>query len=348
MSLLKRHLVSAAAFAIAAAGICSCSEYDSSARTTKNLQDFAPITEIRENSRNYYLIVKDIDDDYWKLLTKGAAVSGNELEVNIYMSGSSEETEIDQQIALVEKAVLNGADGIIIAPDDAVRLSDCISRVHEQGIPVVLADTIVNCHDYDVCFMTDNMIAGREAAKALIEEMQENGTSPDEEASVAILSGAITVPTLNERVAGFCGYWSDFAPEKWKILDDISKSDDYDDALLDIKNVFKKNKGIKGIFAVNYFTATGAASIMQEKKMTDVSLMCFDFSDKVNELMHDPDYNVSAMLQKTYDMGYYAVQACDNICNGNTPETKYVDTGTVILNPETRNTPQVQTILSHY
>ena len=196
--------------------------------------------------------------------------------------------------------------------------------------------------------MTDNMIAGREAAKALIEEMQENGTSPDEEASVAILSGAITVPTLNERVAGFCGYWSDFAPEKWKILDDISKSDDYDDALLDIKNVFKKNKGIKGIFAVNYFTATGAASIMQEKKMTDISLMCFDFSDKVNELMHDPDYNVSAMLQKTYDMGYYAVQACDNICTGHTPETKYVDTGTVILNPETRNTPQVQTILSQY
>lgn len=196
--------------------------------------------------------------------------------------------------------------------------------------------------------MTDNMIAGREAAKALIEEMKKNGVDPQENACAAIMSGAITVPTLNERVAGFCGYWAEHAPENWKLLDEISKSDDYDDALSDIKSVLTKNKGIKGIFAVNYFTAEGAAAVMQDKNMKDVALVCFDFPDAISDMMHDTDYTVSAILQKTYDMGYYAVKACDSICNGETPERKYVDTGIVVLDHETRNTPQVQEILRQY
>ena len=348
MSLLKKCCAFSSAVIMAASGTFSCSKKDNITKAEKNIQDFVPITEINENSRNYYLIVKDIDDEYWKLLSKGAAMAGNELEVNIYMSGSSDETEIDQQIALAEKALKNEADGIIIAPDDAVRLSDCVTRIHEAGVPVVLADTIVNCHDYDVCFMTDNMIAGREAAKELIKEMRSNGVKADETAYVAIMSGAITVPTLNERVAGFCDYWSEHAPENWKVMDDISKSDAYDDALSDVRNVLTKKKGIKGIFAVNYFTAAGSAAVMKENNMTDVSLVCFDFSDEISEFMRDSDYTVSALLQRTYDMGYLAVKSCDSICNGKTPEQKYVDTGIVILDPDTRNTPQVQEILSEY
>ena len=348
MSLLKKCCAFSAAFITAASGSYSCSEKNDITKAEKNIQDFVPITEITEESRNYYLIVKDIDDEYWKLLSKGAAMAGNKLEVNLYMSGSSDETEIEQQIALVDKALRSGADGIIIAPDDAVKLSDCVTKIHEAGVPVVLADTIVNCHDYDICFMTDNMIAGREAAKELIKEMHSNGVSEDETAYAAIMSGAITVPTLNERVAGFCDYWSEHAPENWKLLDDITKSNAYEDALSDVKSVLNKNKGIKGIFAVNYFTAAGSAAVLKEKKMTDVSLVCFDFSEEISEFMRDTDYTVSTILQRTYDMGYNSVVACNDICNGEKPEQKYVDTGIVVLDPETRNTPQVQEILSQY
>lgn len=348
MSLTKRSIVFSVVSLLLLLLVCSCSDKNSGTVAEKKLQEFSPITEIHEGRKNYYLIVKDIDDQYWKLLTKGAAVAANELEVNMYMSGSSDETQIDQQIALAEKAVERGADAIVIAPDDAVKLSDCVSRIHEAGIPVVLADTIVNCHDYDVCFMTDNMIAGREAAEALIKEMLKNGTDPEEKAYVAIMSGAITVPTLNERVAGFCDYWVEHAPEKWKLLDDISKSDDYNDALSDIKSVLNKKKGIKGIFAANYFTAEGAAAVMQEKNRTDIALLCFDFPDAISELMRNEDYTVAAVLQKTYDMGYNAVKACDSICSGETPERKYVDTGIIVVDPETRNTPQVQEILRQY
>ena len=82
--------------------------------------------------------------------------------------------------------------------------------------------------------------------------------------------------------------------------------------------------------------------------MTDVALVCFDFPDAISEFMRDSDYTVAAIIQKTYDMGYYSVKSCDSICNGEAPERKFVDTGIVVLDPETRNTPQIQEILSQY
>lgn len=346
--MLKKYYALAAALILAAAAFCSCSEKNNSVRAEKKIADFIPITEVREDSRNYYLIVKDIDDQYWKLLSKGAALSGNELEVNVYMSGSSDEAEIDQQIALADKAVQLGADAIIIAPDDAVKLSDCVSRIHKSGIPVVLTDTIVNCRDYDACFMTDNMLAGQAAAKELIDEMHKNKVSDNEEANVIILSGTISSPSLNERVAGFSGYWCEHAPKNWKLLDDVRKSGNYNEALNNARGILSKYDNIKGVFAVNYYTASGCASAIKEMELTDTALICFDYPDEINDLMRQKEYTVSSVLQRTYDMGYEAVKECYNICNGEKPKSKYIDMGINILNPETQNTPQIQKILSQY
>ena len=349
MFLFKKIYASAAAFIIAAAVVCSCSQSGEKASdVNKELTDFVPITEIQDGRENIYLIVKDIDDDYWKVLSKGAAVSGNELEVNVYMNGSDDETEIDQQVRLVDKAVEMGADAVIIAPDDAVKLSDCVSRVHDQGIPVVLADTMVNCQNYDVCFMTDNMIAGKTAAKTLIENIRKKGLSDNDEVNVAILTGAVTVPSLNERIAGFCGYWADNAPSGWKILDDVCKSDTYEDAAADIKKLFSHHDEINAVFAANYFTAAGCAEYLKNSGRKDIAMVNFDFPDEIGELMNDEDYSISSVLQKNYDMGYRAVDACVRLCSGERPETKFVDTGIIVVDRESRNTSQVQSILNQY
>ena len=348
MFLSKKIYASAAVIILAAAAPCSCANKDETSAAVSKLADFSPITEIQEGRENIYLIVKDLDDQYWKVLSRGAAISGNELEVNVYMSGSTDETEIDQQVKLVDKAVNLGADAVIIAPDDAVKLSDCVSRVHKKGVPVVLADTMVNCQDYDVCFMTDNMIAGRSAAETLIDDMLKNGVSENEEANIAVLTGAVTVPSLSERLAGFCGYWAENAPQKWHILDDVCKSDNYEDAVDDIRRLFSRHDNINGVFAANYFTAAAFADYLKKTDSKDISLVNFDFPDEISELMRDTEFSVSSVLQKNYDMGYEAVKACVSLCNGEVPEPKFVDTGIMIINRETRNTPQVQDILSHY
>ena len=105
MFLSKKIYASAAVIILAAAAPCSCANKDEISAAVSKLADFSPITEIQEGRENIYLIVKDLDDQYWKVLSRGAAISGNELEVNVYMSGSTDETEIDQQVKLVDKAV---------------------------------------------------------------------------------------------------------------------------------------------------------------------------------------------------------------------------------------------------
>ena len=74
----------------------------------------------------------------------------------------------------------------------------------------------------------------------------------------------------------------------------------------------------------------------------------FDFPDEIGELMNDEDYSISSVLQKNYDMGYRAVDACVRLCSGERPETKFVDTGIIVVDRESRNTSQVQSILNQY
>ena len=116
MFLFKKIYASAAASVFVAAAVCSCDVKNEIINEDKELADFTPITEIQEGRKNFYLIVKDLDDQYWKVLIRGAAAAGNEQEVNVYMSGSADETQIEQQVKLVQKAVDNGADAVIIAP----------------------------------------------------------------------------------------------------------------------------------------------------------------------------------------------------------------------------------------
>ena len=348
MFLFKKIYATAAAFILAAAAVCSCTQNRETPSTGKELSDFVPITEIQEGRKNIYLIVKDTDDQYWKVLSNGAAVSGNESEVNVYLNGSTDETEIDQQVQLIDKAVEKGADAVIIAPDDAVKLSECVSRIHNKGVPIVLADTMVNCQDYDVCFMTDNMIAGRTAARVLIDNIRNKGVSENDEINVAILTGVVTVPSLNERIAGFCGYWAENAPEKWKIIDDVCKSANYEDAVKDVKKLFSSHKDINAVFAANYFTAAGFADYLKSSGRKDIFLINFDYPDEIDELMKDESIPVSSVLQRNYDMGYKAVGACVELCSGEKPDSKFVDTGIIVISHDTRNTPQVHEILSHY
>ena len=54
-----------------------------------------------------------------------------------------------------------GADGILLAPANSNSLVDSCEKVRKKKIPVVLIDSSINSTEFDVCYMTDNIDAGR-------------------------------------------------------------------------------------------------------------------------------------------------------------------------------------------
>lgn len=326
---------------------CFQSDNVSEPKTTV-VPKFTAETEIIEGRKNIYLIVKNLTSSYWNVVVDGVRDAGKELDCNIYSSGSTSELQWELQASLIDKAISEGADAIILAPNDSVMLAPKVSEVYSSGVPIILVDTVVNTEDYTICYMTDNLRAGQDAAKEMINRFKESGISEEQEAYVAIQVGGISSQTINERLAGFCQYWTKNAPEKWKIIDEVKFNEgDADYAVVCAEQLLDKYTNINGVYGTNNGSTVGFARVIKDRERKDIVVVGFDYSDEMKELILDKDYNASTMLQRQYSMGQYAVQSALDALDGKKSDIKFVDTGVVTVNSSTISDSEIQEILSH-
>lgn len=315
---------------------------------TREIPVFTAANETIEGRKNIYLIVKNVDSSYWQVIMEAVRDSGNDHDCNIFTSGTHTEADWDIQERLLDDAVQAGADMIIFAPNDSVKLAKKVSEVYNSGIPIVLVDTVVNTEDYCICYMTDNLRAGQNAAREMLERLRAAGASEDEEAYIAVQVGSVYSQTISERLAGFCQYWTKNAPENWKILDEVKCNDgSVDCAVTCAEEFLDAYSGIKGVFGSNNGSTVGFARTIKARGRTDIAIVGFDYSSEMRDLISDENYNAATMLQKQYYMGYQAVETALAIGNGEEMTVKFVDTGIAVVNKDTLNDPEVQEILSH-
>lgn len=309
---------------------------------------FTAANETIEGRKNIYLVVKNVDSSYWQVIMDAVRDSGNDHDCNIFTSGTHSEMDWDIQEQLIDDAVSSGADMIVFSPNDSVKLSRKVSEVYNSGIPIVLIDTVVNTEDYSICYMTDNLKAGQDAAQEMLERFRAAGVSEDEEAFVAIQVGSFSSQTISERVAGFCQYWKKNAPAKWGIIDEVKCNEgSVDRAVTCAEEFLDKYADIKGVFGSNNGSTVGFARAIKERGRTDVAIVGFDYSDEMRDLISDESYNAATMLQRQYYMGYKAVETALDIANGEEMTVKFVDTGIAVVNRDTINDPEIREILSH-
>ena len=133
-----------------------------------------------KSEKKIYVILKNYHGDYWKTVIEGIERAAKEIDAGVYLGGIDNETDIDGQISLMEKAVKEGADGILLAPANSNSLVDSCEKVRKKKIPVVLIDSSINSTEFDVCYMTDNIDAGEMAAQEMLTMLHDAGNSPQE------------------------------------------------------------------------------------------------------------------------------------------------------------------------
>ena len=239
------------------------------------------------------------------------------------------------------------ADAIMLAPDDSVLLSEKIDEIYNKGIPVVLIDTITNTDNYDVCYMTDNLMAGQNAAEEMISLLRKNGTSDSDSIQIGIQVGATSSLTIIERLAGFFQYWSKNAPTSWEVIPNIKCNEGSVDKAVECAEELLEYPNLKGVFGTNNGSTVGFAKVIKEQERKDIALVGFDYSDEIAELIDNDEYIVSTILQKQYNMGYTGVESALGLANGQKMPVKFADTGVVVVNKDTINQAEVQEALIH-
>ncbi len=150
------------------------------------------------------LIMKSLANEFFKTMADGAeAYHGEHREdFELIVNGIKNETDLAQQVALVEQMVARGVNAIVIAPADSKALVPVLKRAQEAGTVVVnidnkLDDAVLAEAGVTIPFVgPDN----REGAKLVGDELAK---SLEKGAKVAILEGVPTAFNAQQRRAGF-------------------------------------------------------------------------------------------------------------------------------------------------
>ena len=86
---------------------------------------------------NLYVIVKSMSSDFWRAAADGAEDEAQALGVTVTVIGPSSNTDIADQVQMLNNAVNSKPDGIGIAASDKEAVMDSLQAAKDMGIPVI-------------------------------------------------------------------------------------------------------------------------------------------------------------------------------------------------------------------
>ncbi|WP_260115383.1 substrate-binding domain-containing protein [Paenibacillus hexagrammi] len=134
---------------------------------------------------------------FWQVMNQGVMAAAKEYGAEVNIIGTAAETDIDEQIHLLEQVIPQKPKAIVLAATDYNRLVPISNKIKEAGIPLITVDSGVNGDMADSFVATDNYSAGRKAGQFMRDLLPAH-------AKVAVLStvkGSISVME-RERVSG--------------------------------------------------------------------------------------------------------------------------------------------------
>ena len=150
------------------------------------------------------LIMKSLANEFFVNMADGASdhQADNPEKYNLIVNGIKDESDLSQQVALVEQMMARGVDAIVIAPADSKALVPVLKRAQKAGLVVVnidnkLDEEILTQSGISIPFVgPDN----REGARVVGEHLASGLQAGDD---VAIIGGISTAFNAQQRNLGF-------------------------------------------------------------------------------------------------------------------------------------------------
>lgn len=308
-------------------------------------EQFAPKAD--NGQADIYLITKGYKNFYWDTLREGAKDAAENYGCNLYVAGTPSESHLEILAELMEDAVEAGADAVIVSPADIPEIAEAVDQVKKAGIPLVFVDTILNGKEFDVCYATDNMQAGRLAAKETLKLLRQNGRKDTELLTVGIDIGMAESQTILERLAGFQEYWSDYASKSWKVIEDIKiNNGNIELAEKQGYEFMDSKRDLAGLVGLNNGSTVGLARSVVQRVRTDLVLVGFDYSEEMEQLITGGEYRAASIVQRQRTMGYYGVEQAVKLSAGGSVEHRYVDTGVQQVDHDNVNSLYIQEVIN--
>ena len=289
---------------------------------------------------------------FWDAVKKGAEDGGTELNYNIVYQATANDTMISEQIKLVETAVSDKVDAIIIAPNDVDALNTTLDKAVSNGIPVITIDSDVS-YDGRLSYIgSDNTAAGAVAARAVMTEVPDGG-------EIAIIGHVEKSQTAIERISGFKDELSrqevlvdvpvdagagekktaKVSDSKYHVVATQYCDNDLETAKLQTTAIIKNHPEVKLIYGTNENSTTGICDAVAELGKTgEIKVIGFNASDKEVAYIQDGTL-CGTIVQNPYNMGYLGVKYAASAAKGETAslQSEMITSVTLVTNENLNN-----------
>ena len=285
------------------------------------------------------VIVKASDSSFWQSMLAGAKQGGNDYGVTVSLFGPTSETDVNQQVQLVENSISRGVDGIVLAPNSSSALNNVIDRARKAKIKVIIADTSVTTAS-DGFIGTDNTKAAEQAGARLCKLAQDAGKSTGD---VLIESSVAGVQVLKDRETGFRTGIA--ACPGLKVTGPRYNNNDINTAASQVNDTITADPNLVAVFAANNTSGDGAARAIKDNKASDrIPVVSFDTDPQQVSALGDGSLD-TLVVQNPYFFGYQGVVEAGMATVGSAPPPN-LDPGAVLADKSNMNEPAIKQLLT--
>lgn len=267
------------------------------------------------------LVMKSLANEFFKTMADGAEAyqKQNSESFDLVSNGIRNETDLAQQVALVEQMIARGVAAIVIAPADSKALVPVLKSAQEAGIIVVNIDNRLDRAVLAEAGATipfvgpDNREAARLVGGELAKQLKRG-------AQVAILEGVPTAFNAQQRRAGF---EEAMQAAGAAVVAVQSASWEMEKANRITASLLTAHPDLAAILASNDSMALGAAAAVKAAaKEGQVRIVGFDNISAVQALIHEGRVLATAD-QHGGQLAVYGIEAALSILRGEAaPEDK--------------------------
>ncbi len=238
------------------------------------LTGFGCNTKTNVQKTRIALVMKAGSNPFFARMEEGAKKAADSLGVDLLVGTITRETDISQQISIIENMIVQSINAILIAPADSKAIVNVLKKAQNQGIHIINLDNRIDAEtakaaglDIDCYIGVDNEKGGKMAGDYLVKLLHGKG-------KVAMLEGIRGVDNAEARKRGFLRAIEN---TDCRLVASQSANWAQDQGLDVFANMLQAHPDIRGLFCANDMMALGAIqAIGQAGKTGEIFVTSYD------------------------------------------------------------------------
>ncbi len=273
----------------------------------------------------------------WEAEHAGAERAARREGLTVYWNAPTREDDVERQIMLIQRAVDAGAQGLVLAPDQALALMGPVRNVVARGIPTVIISSPLPIPPGGklTYILNDEQATGRLAADRIGYILSGKG-------SVAVLGVDPDVSGIIERTHAFESNLESKYPGI-HIVEERAAGFNIAEAQDIAEKVLERNPNLDAFLALNSATTRGAYLALQHRGLLKKIKLVACEQELVPPLVTGEIDSI--VVENTYEMGRLAIERVAMQMHGqNGPPL--IKLSPTLVTRDNLNSPQVARMLT--